>query len=113
MSYRYDGFTSPVDGRHASYDRLVPWRLAWRGCLIRTIGRRLGLKANEAMELGKRTAALGLIELNFASVSLSYAGWKLVTEAAKKQAAGEPPSQPTPERLLTAPKSPSLPRNCH
>ena len=84
-----------------------------RGCLIRTIGRRLGLKANEAMELGKRTAALGLIELNFASVSLSYAGWKLVTEAAKKQAAGEPPSQPTPERLLTAPKSPSLPRNCH
>jgi hypothetical protein len=56
------------------------------------------------MDLAKRTAALDLIELNFGSASLSYAGWKLVTQTAKKAAAARASRPPSHQRRLDLPK---------
>ena len=85
-----------------------------QGRMVFTIARRLGIQVSDAEELAERTAKLGLIELNFGSVSVSYAGWKRVKEEEEKAArreAAAPPDQPPSYRTTAQPReNAQLPR---
>ena len=80
--------------------------------MTRTIAGRLNIELDQAEELARRAAKLGLIDFSFGSVSVSYEGWKRVRAVIEKEEAVAAQSARPPSRQMKArsPEEEPLPR---